>query len=257
MSRALYIAATGMHAQQRKIDVTANNLANVNTDGFKRSRAEFQDLMYQTLRSSGAPSSRETEQASGLQIGLGVRTASTKRDFAQGDLKNTENPLDLAISGTGFFQVRMPDGELGYTRAGAFKLDNNGRVVTPEGYPLEPQIRIPRGVFQVQISEDGIVSGMVKNRPAEFGTIQLASVMNTDSLEAIGQNLHRINGERPRLEVPGRNGMGSIRQHFLEGSNVRVVEEMISMIVGQRAYEANSKVIQTADRMLEESNRLR
>ena len=261
MSRALYTAATGMLAQQLKIDVVANNLANVNTEGFKRSRAEFQDLMYQTLRTAGGRTSSETAVPVGLQVGLGARPAATVRSFEQGAIKSTENPLDIAIEGPGLFQVTLPSGEVAFTRSGSFKIDSQGQLVTADGYLLEPRIVVPQDVTELQVQADGTVSARVAGRgeTVELGSLQLANVLNHGALEGLGRNLYRYAGSFSEVHVgtPGRDGLGTLRQGTLEESNVKVVEEMIAMIVGQRAYEANSKVIQTADRMLEETNRLR
>lgn len=261
MSRALHTAATGMHAQQLKIDVIANNLANVNTHGFKRVRAEFQDLLYQTLRIAGTRSSTETVTPTGLEVGLGARPAATVRNFETGDLQNTQNPMDIAIEGPGFFQVRTPGGEIALTRAGAFKVDERGELVTADGYPLDPPIVVPEDSSALTVGSDGLVTSHPADRsaPIEIGRIQLARVLNTGTLEGMGRNLYRVSGEQRFVQIgpPGQDGAGTLAQGFLEGSNVRVVEEMIAMIVGQRAYEANARVIQTADRMMEETNRLR
>jgi len=261
MSRALYTAATGMHAQQLKIDVIANNLANVNTDGYKRSRAEFQDLVYQTLRTAGSVNTQTVDVPVGIQVGLGVRPASTPKNFEQGDIKNTGNLLDVAIEGEGFLQVRLPSGEVVFTRNGALKVDAEGRLVTNEGYEIEPPIIAPRDATQMNIARDGTVSVLTANseRELEIGQIQLANAVNKGAFESLGQNLYRMTGDSRDVQVgvPGSEGLGTLAQGFLEASNVRVVEEMIAMITGQRAYEANSRVIQTADRMLEETNRLR
>lgn len=257
--RALYTAATGMQAQQMKIDVIANNLANVNTDGFKGSEAQFADLMYQTMRISGAATSAQTQAPTGLQVGLGARPAATVRDFEQGDLKNTENPLDLAIEGAGLFQILTPGDELAYSRNGSFKISNEGKLVNADGYELYPPITVPENVQGIQVAADGTITAQVagNSSPVNLGQIELVTVLNTGSLEGIGRNLYRITGERPVPGTPGSEGRGTIQQGFLEASNVKVVEEMVQMILGQRAYEANSKVIQTADDMMEEANRLR
>ena len=263
MSRALYIAATGMHAQQLKIDVIANNLANVNTDGYKQSRAEFQDLIYQNLRLAGAASSQTTTAPISLQVGLGVRPAATVRNFEQGNLQQTDNPLTMAISEDGFFQVRRPTGEIVYTRNGSLKVDGRGRLTTTEGYQLEPPITLPVDTNPdlLTIAPDGTVVARSSDdrRDIEVGRIRLARLLNRGALEAIGNNFYRISGDprSVREGFPTEEGFGSIQQGYLEASNVKVVEEMVAMITGQRAYEANSKVIQTADRMLEEANRLR
>jgi flagellar basal-body rod protein FlgG len=250
-----------MSAQQLQIDVIAHNLANVNTQGYKRARLEFQDLIYQKMRVAGTQSSRETEIPTGLQVGLGTRAIATDRSFSNGPLKGTENPLDLAIEGPGLFQIRLPGGEIAYTRDGAFKLDSRGQLVNSDGFPLDPPIVVPSDVTQVTVGQDGTVTATASDRSTnmQLGTIQLASVLNTGALEPMGKNLYRVTGNPSeiRLGQAGRDGMGTLAQGFLEGSNVKVVEEMIALIMGQRAYEANSKVIQTADRMLEDANRLR
>lgn len=263
MSRALYSAATGMHAQQLKIDVIANNLANVNTDGYKQSRAEFRDLIYQNLRLAGAATSGATSAPVGLQVGLGVRPSATIRNFEQGQLKETANPLDVAINDEGFFQVRMPNGELAYTRSGAMKIDDEGRLTTSEGYLLEPPITLPTDTNSdlLSIAPDGTVTArsVEDQRDIELGRIRLVRLLNQGALEAMGNSLYRVSGDPRSLRegYPTEEGFGSLQQGYLEASNVKVVEEMIAMITGQRAYEANSKVIQAADRMLEEANRLR
>jgi flagellar basal-body rod protein FlgG len=257
--RALYTAATGMQAQQLKIDVIANNLANVNTDGFKSSDAQFADLMYQTMKISGAATSAETQSPTGLQVGLGARPAATARDFEQGDLKNTDNPLDVAIQGAGLFQVLTPGDEIAYTRNGAFKINNEGTLVNSDGFEVYPRITVPENYRGIEIAGDGTITALVAGQqaPVNLGQLELVTVVNTGSLEGMGRNLYRINGERPVPGTPGTENRGTIQQGFLEASNVKVVEEMVQMILGQRAYEANSKVIQTADHMMEEANRLR
>lgn len=263
MSRALYSAATGMQAQQFKIDIIANNLANVNTDGYKKTRAEFQDLIYQNLRYSGAASSASTVSPTGLQVGLGVRPAATVRNFQQGSLKETFNPLNVAINGDGFIQVRLPSGETGYTRAGNLSIDDRGRLTTAQGYLIEPPITLPTDTNpdRLNIAPDGIVTAksVDDQRDIELGRLRLVRLLNRGSLEAMGNNIYRVSGDPRALQegYPADEGLGSIQQGFLESSNVEVVQEMIAMITGQRAYESSSKVIQTADRMLEEANRLR
>ena len=263
MTRALYSAATGMHAQQLKIDVIANNLANVNTDGYKQSRAEFQDLIYQNMRLAGSASSASTVAPVGLQIGLGVRPSATVRNFEQGQLKQTNNPLNIAINEDGFFQVRLPSGEVAYTRNGALKIDDRGRITTTDGYLVEPPLTLPTDTNpdRLSIAPDGTVTARSSEdqREIELGRIRLVRLLNQGALEGLGNNLFRSTGDpRAVLEgYPAEDGFGSIQQGYLEASNVKVVEEMIAMITGQRAYEANSKVIQAADRMLEEANRLR
>ena len=261
MIRALYIAATGMEAQQLNIDIISNNLANVNTTGFKKSRGDFQDLLYQTLRLPGAPSGTGTQIPAGIQLGSGVRTASVNRIFTQGDFENTQNALDLAIEGEGFFQILMPDGSVAYTRSGTFKQDSSGRIVTPDGYPLEPPITIPSDALNISIDSDGTVSVLQPSNPVptEIGNIQLVRFTNPSGLRSIGKNLFvttAASGE-PVTGTPGEDGFGTIAQGFLEASNVNIAEELVDLIVSQRAYEINSKAIQTADEMLHIANEIK
>lgn len=260
MIRALYTAASGMNAQQANIDTVANNLANVNTAGFKKSRMEFQDLVYQQITAAGSPTSTSGEAPVGLEIGLGTRPIATARDFAQGNLKSTSGPLDLAIEGRGFFQVSMPSGETAYTRSGAFHLSAEGAIVTAEGYAVEPQLTIPANAVSISISKDGIVSAQIAGQTAvqQVGQLELAAFQNPAGLNAIGGNLFlatTASGE-PTTGVPGQDGIGTLAQGFLEDSNVSVVEEMVNMILGQRAYEANSRVVKAADEMLTQVNNL-
>lgn len=261
MIRALYSAASGMNAQELAIDTIANNLANVNTNGFKRVRVDFQDLIYQTLLSPGTTSGAGTEIPTGIQVGHGSRASSTQRIFSQGEFKQTEAPLDLVIEGEGFFQILNNDGELVYTRAGAFRLDGQGRVVTSDGLLLQPPITIPADASNISISKDGIVEVTLagSNQAQQLGVIQLARFSNPAGLEAIGQNLFRPTQSSGQAQVgtPGLDGYGSLLQGFLELSNVKLVEEMVSMIVAQRAYEISSKSIQAADEMLNVANNLR
>lgn len=258
MMRALRTAATGMEAQQRKIDTTANNIANANTTGFKGSRAEFQELMYQQLR---APQGQQGGQPVGVEVGLGVKTAATARDFSQGTLTQTENPLDMAIEGRGFFRVRTAQGQDAYTRSGSFKLDASGRMVTTDGLQLLPGIVVPPDATQVSVQRDGRVSVLLPNneQPVEVGQIDLVSFANPAGLSAMGRGLYAETSSSGRAQVtlPGQQGVGEISQGFLEGSNVEIVEEMIDMIVAQRSYEINSKVIRTADEMLRAVTTLR
>jgi flagellar basal-body rod protein FlgG len=261
MIRALFTAATGMQAQQLNVDVIANNLANVNTTGFKRSRADFQDLLYQTLRQAGASSSNQTEIPTGIQLGLGTRAAAVQKLFLQGDFQHTENQLDVAIDGAGFFQILQPSGDVAYTRAGAFKLDSQGRVVNSDGFPLEPEITIPSDATGITIGTDGIISVLQPGNvnPQQVGQIRLVNFANPAGLTGLGRNLFQpttASGE-PIEGVPGSDGLGSLSQGFLEISNVSVVEEMVNLITGQRAYEINSKAIQAADEMLQTSTNLR
>jgi flagellar basal-body rod protein FlgG len=254
MSQALYTAATGMQAQQRNLDNIANNIANASTVGFKRSRLEFQDMLYQNLRIPGGASTSSTPLPVGLQIGLGARAISSERIFLQGDFKQTENPLDMVIEGNGFFQVRLSSGELAYTRAGSFHLNAQGQVVTASGEPLEPAITIPNNTTAISIGTDGSVSVTQAGQAnaQNVGQIQLASFANPAGLEAMGRNLFKETSASGPATVGAAdsNGLGRINQGFIEGSNVSVVEELVGMIAAQRAYETNSKVISAADRML-------
>ncbi|MFT4703284.1 MAG: flagellar basal-body rod protein FlgG [Bradymonadia bacterium] len=259
MFRALYTAASGMDAQQRNIDVTANNIANVNTTGFKASRAEFQELLYQQVRAPGAP--QDGGAPVGIEIGLGVRTAATNKSFEQGTLESTENPLDLAIEGSGFFQVRRESGEEAYTRAGVFQVNAYGRVVNQDGHELSPGITVPPDTTAINISRDGRVAAMLPDGggEVELGRIELHQFTNPAGLQSLGRNLFSQTAASGDAmpSTPGENGVGELSQGFLEGSNVKVVEEMIDMIVSQRAYEINSKVIQTADEMMRSATNLR
>lgn len=254
MFRALSTAASGMEALQTKIDVIANNLANVNTVGFKKSRTDFQDLLYQTVRAAGVKSQDGNEVPEGVQVGLGVRTTATPKLFSPGELSETGNPLDMAIEGNGFFQVTMPDGTFAYTRAGNFKTDSQGRLVTSDGILVEPSISIPPDAVSVSVASDGGVQVMQPSQttPIQVGQIQLASFPNPGGLESIGKNLMRETqaSGQPITGTPGSLGLGTIGQGMLEMSNVQVVQEMIDLIMGQRAYEVNSRVIQAADEML-------
>lgn len=255
MLRALFSAATGMEAQALKIDIISNNLANVNTTGFKSSRPEFQDLLYQSLRTAGSPSSSDTEVPTGIQIGLGTRTASTHKIFTQGDFQLTQNDLDIAIEGEGFFQILQPSGDTAYTRAGAFSQDSQGRVVTPDGYVLQPEITIPSDALSISIGADGTVSVLQpgSSTPTTVGNIELASFSNEAGLQAIGRNLflETTASGSPTTGTPGQDGLGTLAQGFLEMSNVNIVQEMVDMIIGQRAYEINSEAIKSADKMLQ------
>jgi len=260
MMRSLYIAATGMEAQNLNIDVISNNLANVNTNGFKKSRPAFQDLLYQTLRTPGATSSDGTMIPSGIQVGMGVNPVAVEKIFLQGDFSQTGNSLDAVIQGNGFFQVLMPDGTTSYTRAGSFQLDGQGRIVTPNGYPIEPGITIPANTTNISISSDGFVSVLLPGNttPTQIGQIQLANFINPGGLNALGSNLFQqtASSGEPTTSNPGANGLGTILQGSVEMSNVNVVEEMVDMIAAQRAYEVNSKTIQAADQMLQVANNL-
>jgi len=259
--RALWTAAVGMHGQALNIDVISNNLANVNTAGFKRSRADFQDLLYQSLRIAGAASSSGTEIPTSNQIGLGSKVAAVAKIFTQGDYKQTGNELDLAIDGRGFFQITTPEGEIAYTRAGSFKLDGDGNIVTSDGYLLEPQITVPTNAIQLTIGPDGTVTVMNagETSPSEIGNIETARFANPAGLIGIGKNLFMESetSGTPTTGTPGEDGLGTISQGYLEMSNVNVVEEMVNMILAQRAYEINGKAIQTADEMLQMANNVK
>lgn len=261
MMRALWTAGTGMAAQQANIDVISNNLANVNTTGFKKDRADFQDLMYQTIRQAGTATGPDTESPSGIQMGHGVRQVATQKIYTEGNFESTGNTLDIAIEGEGFFQITMPDGTLSYTRDGAFKKDSQGRIVTSDGYPLEPQITIPDNATDVSVSADGLVNATIPGQtdPQEIGQLQLARFVNPAGLSSIGRNLltETAASGNPVVSDPGTDGAGTLAQKYLEMSNVEVVEEMVNMIVAQRAYEMNSKAVTTADSMLETAANLK
>lgn len=254
MIRALYTAATGMHAQETNIDVIANNLANVNTVGYKKSRADFQDLMYQYLVEPGAPTSANTSSPSGIQIGLGVKTSSVQKLFSQGDLSSTSNELDMAIEGDGFFQVQLPDGSNAYTRAGSFQLSSTGQIVTPDGYTLSPAITIPSDTLSISVGQDGTVNVRQPNNPTPTSVGQITSVRfaNNAGLRAVGRNLYEEteSSGTPTSGVFGESGFGRLSQGFLETSNVSIVEQVVNMITAQRAYEASSRGIQSADEMM-------
>jgi flagellar basal-body rod protein FlgG len=258
MLRALYTAASGMEAQQLNIDTIAHNLANINTSGFKQRRAEFQDLLYQNLRQAGAANTATTDIPVGLQVGLGTKPVATQIIFSQGDYAATNNPLNLVIQGQGFFQVRQPSGELAYTRNGSFQLNRDGNIVTTDGDLLDPQITLPQDRVSVQIGADGTVSVTQagQTQPQQVGRVEIAIFQNPSGLQAIGKNLYtptQASGE-PVTGTPGENGLGTLLSGYTEQSNVSVVEEMVNMIVSQRAYEANSKVIRTADEMFTQAN---
>jgi flagellar basal-body rod protein FlgG len=260
MIRSLWISKTGLDAQQTQMDVTANNLANVSTNGFKRSRAVFEDLLYQTLRQPGAQSSQQTQLPSGLQLGTGVRPVASERIYTQGNLQQTGNPLDLAIQGNGFFQVLMPDGSTAYTRSGALQLDAQGQLVTASGFPIQPAITIPPNTLSVTISRDGIVSAQRAGTTSstQLGAVQLAGFVNPAGLQGMGENLfiETASSGTPTVTAPGTNGMGLVNQGYVETSNVNVVEELVGMIQTQRAYEINSKAIQASDQMLQKLTQL-
>lgn len=254
MIRSLWTAKTGLESQQVQLDVIANNLANVSTNGFKRGRAVFEDLLYQTLRQPGAQSSQQTQIPTGLQLGTGVRPVSTARIFTQGNLQKTDGTLDIAVQGNGFFQVLLPDGTTAYTRDGAFQKDNQGQIVTSDGYPLQPNITIPADALSVTVGTDGTVSITQAGNAAttQIGSIQLATFINPGGLLSIGQNLFQETAASgtPTPNTPGTNGAGAVNQGYVETSNVNVAEELVTMIQTQRAYELNSKVVSTSDAML-------
>ncbi len=258
MDQALWIAKTGLEAQQTRMAITSNNLANVNTTGFKRSRAVFEDLLYQNNGQAGAQSSEGTQNNSGLMIGTGVRVVATEKIFSQGNLVQTGNSMDMAIEGKGFFQILTPDGSLAYTRDGTFQVNADGEIVNAKGFSLQPSITIPADAQSITISGDGVVSvsqpGNVTS--TEIGTIQLAGFVNPAGLQPIGQNLFIESGSSgsPQTGTPGLTGLGTLAQGSLETSNVNTVEELVNMIETQRAYEMNSKAISTAEQMLEFAN---
>jgi len=255
MIRSLFIAKTGLEAQQTNLDVIANNLANVSTNGFKRSRAVFEDLLYQNVRQPGTQSSQQTNLPSGLQIGTGVRTVATERIFTQGNPQQTGNAKDLMVNGAGFFSVLLPDGTAAYTRDGSFQSDANGQLVTSSGYVIQPAITVPANAQSVTVGRDGTVSVTLAGTaaPSQIGTLQLTTFVNPAGLEAKGENLYVETGASgsPNTNTPGTNGAGVLMQGFVETSNVSVVEEMVNMIQTQRAYEINSKAITTSDQMLQ------
>lgn len=261
MIRSLWIAKTGMDAMQMNVDVTSNNLANVNTNGFKRDRAVFEDLIYQNLRQPGASTSQQTQLPTGLQVGTGVRPVATSKIFMQGNLQLTDGPLDLAVQGEGFFQITMPDGSTSYTRDGAFQVDSSGNVVTSSGYALSPALQVPAGTTKVTVASDGTVTAILNNNsaaPTTLGTIQLATFINSPGLQAVGSNLLKETAASgaPTVAQPGSNGIGAINQGYVETSNVNVTEELINMIQAQRAFEINSRAIRTSDEMLQKLTQL-
>ncbi len=260
MIRSLWIAKTGLDAQQTQLDVISNNLANVSTNGYKRARAVFEDLLYQTLRQPGAQSSQQTNIPSGLQLGTGVKPISTERIFTQGNLNQTGNPLDIAINGQGFFQITMPDGTLAYTRDGSFQKDANGQIVTSSGYLLSPPMTVPATATSLTVARDGTVTYTQQGSAAvsNLGNIQLATFVNQGGLQSAGENLYveTASSGTPTPTQPGSNGTGLLNQGYVETSNVNVAEELVNMIQTQRAYELNSKVITTSDQMLQKLSQL-
>ena len=254
MIRSLSIAKTGLDAQQTQLDVVANNLANVGTTGFKRSRAVFEDLMYQNLRQSGGQTSDQTRMPSGLQLGTGVRVVATERIHTQGNSTKTDNQKDMLINGDGFFQVLMPDGTAAYTRDGSFQTDQNGQLVTASGYPVQPAITLPPNATSMTVGRDGTVSVVQAGSAAsvQIGQIQLATFLNATGLQSSGENLYVETDASggANQTAPGQNGAGTLAQGYVESSNVNVVEELVNMIQTQRAYEINSKAVKTSDEML-------
>jgi len=261
MIRSLWTAASGMKSQSLNIDVISNNLANVNTTGFKSSRADFQDLLYETLRQAGTSSSESSDVPTGIQVGHGSRPVASHKIFTQGDFQQTKNELDIAIEGEGFFQILQPNGEIAYSRDGAFKMDRDGRMVTSDGFVMEPEITIPSDSISLSIGLDGTVSVLQpgSNAPTEIGTITVARFVNPAGLHSIGRNLYlptNASGDA-LVGTAGEDGLGTLAQGFLEMSNVSVVDEMVKMITAQRAYEINSKTIQAADDMLQQANNVK
>ncbi len=261
MIRSLWSAASGMQGQQKTIDVVANNLANISTTGFKKSRADFQDLIYQNLKTTGSPATNTTQVPTGIQIGLGSRLAAVTKIFSPGDFSQTGNELDIAIEGDGFFQITQPDGAIGYSRAGAFKRDSTGQIVTSDGNPLSPSVTIPANATKINIGSDGTVSVQLPGQSAttSVGNIKLSAFSNPSGLSSQGRNIYiPTDSSGTATEgTPGQNGLGTITQGLLEMSNVNVAEEMVNMIVGQRAYEVNSKAVQASDEMLQTANNLK
>jgi len=260
MMRSLWISKTGMEAQQTQLDTISNNLANVSTNGYKKAHAVFEDLMYQNLRQAGANSTEQTTLPTGLQVGLGTRAVATSRSFSQGNLQQSGNNLDVAVLGNGFFEVQMPDGTTGYTRDGSFQVSSTGQLVTNNGYALQPAITIPAAAQSVTIGSDGTVSVTLAGQATAqtVGQITIANFVNPAGLDPKGQNIfaETTASGTPQSGTPGQNGLGSLRQGFVETSNVNVVEELVAMIQTQRAYELNSKAIQTSDQMLQKLGQL-
>ncbi len=255
MNSALWVAKTGLDAQATRMSVVSNNLANVNTSGFKRGRAAFEDLLYQTVRQPGGQTTQQTQAPTGLTLGTGVRVVATDKQFTQGNLQQTNNSLDVAINGRGFFQILQPDGTVAYGRDGSFQLNSQGELVTSNGYPLQPGIQIPQNALSVTIGTDGTVSVQLPGQAAgqQVGTMTLADFVNPAGLQSVGGNLYveTAASGAPQVGTPGVNGVGTVQQGALEASNVNVVEELVNMIETQRAYEMNSKAISTTDQMLQ------
>jgi len=254
MFRSLWIAKTGLNAPLTQLDAISHNLANVSTTGFKRSHAQFEDLLYQNIRQAGGQTTQQTQLPTGLQLGTGVRPVATSRIFSQGGLQESGNPLDMAISGNGFFPLALPDGSTGYTRDGSFRVDGQGQVVNANGYPISPPMVVPADVEKITVGKDGTVSAIVIGNPVpvQLGQVQLAVFANPAGLDPKGQNMYTETGASGNAVVatPGLVGAGTINQGFVETSNVNVVEELVAMIQTQRAYEINSKAISTSDQML-------
>jgi flagellar basal-body rod protein FlgG len=261
MIKGLYTAASGMQAQQTNMDVISNNIANVNTTGFKKARAEFEDLLYQNIKEPGAQSGANSIAPTGVQIGLGVKTSSVQKDFDMGSPKPTGNPLDMMIEGAGFFPVQMPNGQIAYTRDGSFKKDPSGKIVDRNGNALQPEVIVPVGTTGFDVSSTGLMNATVANDPnfQQIGQVQLVNFVNPAGLRSIGKNLYVPSNASgaPLQAVPGENGVGTISQGHLEMSNVNIVDEMVNMITAQRAYETNSKAMQAVDQMLQAVNNLR
>ncbi len=255
MNQALWVAKTGLDAQQTRMTSVSHNLANVSTNGFKKGRAVFEDLLYQNVRQAGAQSSQETELPSGLMLGTGVRVVATEKNFSQGNILQTNGQLDLAVQGRGFFEILLPDGSSAYTRDGSFQRNAQGEMVTASGYSLQPGISLPEGALTVAIGSDGVVSATVAgaSAPVQVGNVQLVDFVNPAGLQPRGENLflETVASGTPQTGTPGLNGLGTLAQGSLEGSNVNVVEELVNMIETQRAYEMNSKAISTNDQMLQ------
>lgn len=260
MFTALYTAKSGMTVQQTNIDLHSHNLSNVSTTGFKRNFANVEDLAYQNYRQVGAAATEQNQLPTGLHMGLGARTVSISRNFEQGSLQESKNPLDVAINGNGFFEVTMPDGTIGYTRDGSFKVDAQGRMVTSSGLPVANGITVPPNATSLTVSADGTVSALIpgNTQPQPLGTLAMSGFVNPAGLEPIGQNLYKESAAsgQPQQGTPGTNGLGILKQGFLESSNVNVVEELVNMIQTQRAYEMNSKAISTTDQMLAKLSQL-
>ena len=254
MNQSLWIAKTGLEAQQTRMSVVSNNLANVNTTGFKRSNVAFQDLLYQNVRQAGGQTSQDTQLPSGLMLGTGTKVVSTEKQYSQGNIAQSDNPLDVAVQGRGFFQVLLPDGTLAYTRDGSFQMDSQGQLVTSTGYQIQPAITIPDGAQGITIGNDGTVSVSVAGQasPTQVGSLQLADFINPAGLQPIGENLaiETAASGSPQTGTPGLNGLGKTLQGSLETSNVNVVQELVDMIETQRAYEMNSRAVQSTDQML-------